>query len=113
MYTVNGYTRRFADTEVVRDLCDEERYNLVRPIAERWGLNTRSDATLWKDKVVALVNEAVMQSFRAAGWGIVDHHTMLKGFYEWYNKEKALRGYCPGAPRSLRDCGCSTCLLVR
>ena len=51
---------------------------------------------------MSLVNEAVVQSFRATGWGVVDHHTMLKGFWEWYNKEKASRGYCPGTPL-LRD----------
>lgn len=82
---------------MLRDLTDADRYNLVKPVAEKWGISTRTDASLWKDKVMHLLDEAIVSSFRASGWGIVDHHTMLKGFWEWYNKELDQRGYCPGA----------------
>ena len=88
------------DTDVVRELTDPARYNLCKPIAAAMGLDTRSDATLWKDKAVHLVNEAVMSSFTSAGWKLVDHHTVLAEFAEWYKKEKAKRGYCAGAPRA-------------
>ena len=27
---------------------------------------------------------------------MVDHHTLINGFYDWYREEKTLRGYCPG-----------------
>ena len=91
---------RYMDTDVVRELTDPARYNLCKPIAAAMGLDTRSDATLWKDKAVHLVNEAVMSSFTSAGWKLVDHHTVLAEFAEWYKKEKAKRGYCAGAPRA-------------
>ncbi len=28
--------------------------------------------------------------------GMVDHHTLIKGFWGWWNKERARRGYSPG-----------------
>lgn len=37
-----------------------------------------------------------MYSFRQACVGMVDHHTLLQGFWEWYWKEKRTRGYVPG-----------------
>ena len=69
---------------------------MCKRVAESWGLPTRTDATLWKDKVMHLLDEAIVQSFRSSGWSIVDHHTMLRNFWEWYNKEISTRGYCPG-----------------
>jgi nitric oxide synthase oxygenase domain/subunit len=88
---------RYADSDVVTELTDPCRYNLCKPIATAMGLDTRHDESLWKDKTMHLVNEAVMSSFKSAGWKLVDHHTMLADFFEWYKKEKAKRGYCPGA----------------
>lgn len=88
--------RRYADSEVVRDFTDASRYNLNAVIGAKMGLDTRSHATLWEDTVMHLVTQAVNHSFRAAGFGMVDHHTMLSGFWDWYHKEMATRGYCPG-----------------
>ena len=42
--------------------------------------------------------QAVVTSFTSAGWHLVDHYTALANFAEWYKKERARRGYCPGAP---------------
>jgi nitric oxide synthase oxygenase domain/subunit len=92
---------RYSDSDVVRELTDVDRYNLCKPIAEAMGLDTRSNSTLWKDKAMQLVNEAVMSSYQSVSWKLVDHHTLLADFFEWYKKEKARRGYCPGAMPSL------------
>jgi nitric oxide synthase oxygenase domain/subunit len=27
---------------------------------------------------------------------MVDHHTLMRNFFNWYKKEEARRGYCPG-----------------
>ena len=40
--------------------------------------------------------QAVLYSFRQACVGMVDHHTLLQGFWEWYWQEKRVRGYVPG-----------------
>ena len=40
--------------------------------------------------------QAVLYSFRQACVGMVDHRTLLQGFWEWYWKEKRTRGYVPG-----------------
>lgn len=90
---------RYSDSEVVRELTDADRYNLCKPIAEALGLDTRTNLTLWKDKAMQLVNEAVVSSYQSVGWKLVDHHTLLAEFYEWYKKEKTRRGYCPGMVR--------------
>ena len=88
----------YSDSDVVQELTDPRRYNLCKPVADAMGLDTRADSTLWKDKAMHLINEAVVSSYQSAGWRLVDHHTLLADFYEWYKKEKAKRGYCPGAP---------------
>ena len=86
------------DTDIVKELTDPTRYDLTKPVATAMGLDTREASTLWKDKAVHLLNEAVVSSFTSAGWALVDHHTALAEFMEWYKKERAKRGYCPGAP---------------
>jgi Nitric oxide synthase, oxygenase domain len=78
----------------------KELQQLPRRVLERVQLTASAPkraGTLWKDKAVHLLNEAVMSSFTSAGWRIEDHHTVLAEFTEWYKKEKAKRGYCPGA----------------
>ena len=40
--------------------------------------------------------QAVLYSFRQACVGMVDHHTLVQGFWDWYWKEKRERGYVPG-----------------
>lgn len=27
---------------------------------------------------------------------LVDHHTLMRNFFTWWNKEMAVRGFCPG-----------------
>jgi nitric oxide synthase oxygenase domain/subunit len=53
-------------------------------------------ATGWAQNSVEVDVQAVLYSFRQACVGMVDHHTLLQGFWEWYWKEKRTRGYVPG-----------------
>jgi nitric-oxide synthase len=56
---------------VVRNLTDESRYNLSAEIAARaLGLDTKSDASMWRDRAIVELDVAVMHSFREAGMGV-------------------------------------------
>lgn len=48
-------------------LADDDAYALAPLIAERMGLDTASDRTLWRDRVAVELNRAVLHSFDAAG----------------------------------------------
>lgn len=48
-------------------LADETAYGLARIIGTRMGLDTSSERTLWRDRVVVECNRAVLHSFDAAG----------------------------------------------
>jgi nitric-oxide synthase len=45
---------------------DDAAYGLARVIADRLGLDTTSDRTLWRDRAVVELNRAVLHSFDAA-----------------------------------------------
>ncbi|MGW5051190.1 nitric oxide synthase oxygenase [Actinokineospora sp. NPDC004072] len=51
-------------------LADEAAYGLAPVIAERLGLDTSSERTLWRDRVAVELNRAVLHSFDAAGVAI-------------------------------------------
>ncbi|MEU6284950.1 nitric oxide synthase oxygenase [Streptomyces sp. NPDC047028] len=74
----NGW---YMGTEIgARNLADEDRYNLLPRVAERLGLNTSSDRTLWKDRALVELNRAVLDSFANSGVTITDHHTEAARF---------------------------------
>lgn len=74
----NGW---YMETEIgARNLADQQRYNMLPKIAALMGLDTRSDASLWKDKALIELNVAVLHSFKDRGVTIVDHHTAAKQF---------------------------------
>jgi nitric-oxide synthase, bacterial len=87
-YTAAPFNGYYMGTEVgARNLGDEGRYNLLPVIAERMGLNTRSDRTLWKDRALVELNVAVLHSFAQHGVTIVDHHTASRQFIHHGQKE--------------------------
>eukprot|EP00775_Hariotina_reticulata_P010070 gene10070-10225_t len=94
-YTACPFNGWYADTEIVRNLTDESRYNMCPEVAACLGLDTRSNASMWKDRAIVEMTVAVMHSFRKAGMGMVDHHTLMNNFFTWYHKESRLRGFCP------------------
>ncbi|MFM7133155.1 MAG: nitric oxide synthase oxygenase [Planctomycetota bacterium] len=70
-----------------RNFADETRYDLLRPAAEALGIDARG--TLWKDRVITELNEAVLHSYRKAGVAIVDHHMASEQFLDFVAKERA------------------------
>ena len=92
-----GVTYRFApfngwylDAEIAaRNFTDADRYNLLPEVAERMGLDIASDRTLWRDKALVMLNEAVLWSFDRAGVKIADHHAVGHEFLEFCRNEQA------------------------
>jgi len=92
-----GLVHRFApfngwylDAEIAaRNFTDADRYNLLPEIAERMGLDIASDRTLWRDKALLLLVEAVLRSFDKAGVRIADHHAVGHEFLEFCRNEQA------------------------
>lgn len=81
----NGW---YMGTEIgARNLADDFRYNWLPRIAANMGLDTRSNATLWKDRALVELNAAVLHSFREAGVSIVDHHTAAQQFMTFQRNE--------------------------
>ncbi|MEU7527690.1 nitric oxide synthase oxygenase [Saccharothrix sp. NPDC042600] len=81
----NGW---YVVTEVgARNLGDTHRYDLLPTIAERLGLDTGREDTLWRDRALVELNQAVLHSFRAAGVTMGDHHTETRRFLAHLDRE--------------------------
>ena len=86
----------YMNTEIAsRDLCDKHRYNLLEKIARVLGIDTKNNASLWKDRTVVETNIAVLHSFQSLGITIVDHHTASESFMTFLHNEHTQRGGCP------------------
>lgn len=95
-FTAAPFSGWYMVTEIgTRDLADVHRYNVLEEVALAMGLNTTSNATLWKDKALVELNIAVLDSFQSAGVTIVDHHTACETFMTHLQNEQRLRGGCP------------------
>ncbi|MBD7946350.1 nitric oxide synthase oxygenase [Psychrobacillus sp. Sa2BUA9] len=82
----NGW---YMGTEIgARNLADDYRYNMLPKIAEKMGLNTKSNASLWKDRALVELNAAVLYSFKEDGVSIVDHHTAAHQFKKFEEIER-------------------------
>lgn len=89
----NGW---YMATEVgARNLCDVQRYNLSKEIAEIMGLDTSTPSSLWKDLALIEATRAVIHSFQKNKVTIVDHHTASETFMKHMETEQKLRGGCP------------------
>ncbi|WP_434600284.1 nitric oxide synthase oxygenase [Streptomyces sp. A5-4] len=83
----NGW---YMGTEIgARNLADTDRYNLLPLVAERLGLDTSSDRSLWKDRALVELNRAVLHSFDRAGITMSDHHTESSRFLTHLDREEA------------------------
>ena len=77
-------------TEIaVRNLADSHRYNLIPQMAEKMGLDTKHPRTLWKDKALLVLQEAVLYSFQEKGVTLVDHHTASEQFLDFCKVEES------------------------
>ncbi|HKM52957.1 MAG TPA: nitric oxide synthase oxygenase, partial [Isosphaeraceae bacterium] len=83
----NGF---YMGTEIgSRNFGDENRYNLLPMIAAKMGLDTRNDRTLWKDRVLIELNDAVLHSYEKLGVKMTDHHRASQDFMRFVEVEKA------------------------
>lgn len=88
-YQLAPFNGWYMGTEIgARNLADEDRYDLLPAVAEKMGLDTKSNRSLWKDKALVELNIAVLESFAEAGVTIVDHHTAAKQFKSFEKKEE-------------------------
>lgn len=77
-------------TEIAaRNLGDIQRYNLLPLVAQHLNLDTRQLKTLWKDKAMLVLQEAVLHSFQQQGVTLVDHHTASEQFLEFCKQEES------------------------
>jgi nitric-oxide synthase, bacterial len=82
----NGW---YMGTEIgARNLADEGRYDLLPEVADRLGLDTSGDRSLWRDRALVELNLAVLHSFDRAGVTITDHHTEARRFMAHLAKEE-------------------------
>jgi len=83
----NGW---YLATEIgARNFADEDRYDMLAPVAERLGIDTSEPESLWRDEAVVALTRAVHHSFDAEGVMIVDHHTVTEQFEAFERREKA------------------------
>jgi len=93
----NVSTGWYASTEVLRDLTDESRYNMLVPVAKALGMDADTkpgEAPLWIDDVMAILSKAVYHSFKTAKIAMIDHHNLINMFWDWYHDEMKSRSYC-------------------
>ena len=82
----NGW---YMGTEIgARNFADEGRYNKLPAIADLMGLDRSRRSTLWQDRALVELNVAVLESYRAAGVSIVDHHTAAAQFETFERRER-------------------------
>lgn len=88
-YSASPFNGWYMGTEIgSRDLGDTNRYDQLPIIAEKLGLDTSTESSLWKDHALLILNEAVLWSFNSDGVRIVDHHTASKEFSSFCENEK-------------------------
>lgn len=90
LYRLIPFNGWYLNTEIAaRNLTDTNRYNLLPEIAERMGLDISSERTLWRDRAMLMLHEAVLHSFDRAGVKIADHHTVCHEFLEFCRNEQS------------------------
>lgn len=87
-YTAAPFNGWYMGTEIgARDLADESRYNVLPKVGTMMGLDINKNASLWKDRALIEVNEAVLYSFKKDRISIVDHHTAAQQFKLFEERE--------------------------
>ena len=88
-FPVAPFSGWYVGSEIgARDLADTDRYNALPQIGKRLGLDTDSNRSLWKDRALIELNEAVLWSFTEAGMAMVDRHTVTRQFLIHEKREK-------------------------
>ncbi|MBR8832647.1 MAG: nitric oxide synthase oxygenase [Stigonema ocellatum SAG 48.90 = DSM 106950] len=71
-----------------RNFSDTYRYNMLPIIAEKMGLDSSENMTLWKDLVLVEINVAVLHSYKLHGVRMLDHHTLTDSFMQFVDEEQ-------------------------
>ena len=83
----NGW---YMETEIgARNLADQGRYDRLPELAQRLGLDTARERSLWRDRALVELNRAVLHSFDAAGVRLDDHHSLTRQFVAFEERERA------------------------
>ncbi|MBM2621258.1 nitric oxide synthase oxygenase [Actinoplanes sp. LDG1-06] len=92
-YPLAPFNGWYLGTEIgARNLADTDRYDMLPVVADRMGLDTSRESTLWRDRALVELNRAVLHSFELAGVKMSDHHTESQRFLKHIaNEEKAGR----------------------
>jgi nitric-oxide synthase len=92
-YPLAPFNGWYLGTEVgARNLADADRFAMLPIVAERLGLDTSRESTLWRDRALVELNRAVLWSFEQAGVKMSDHHTESERFLKHIaTEEKAGR----------------------
>jgi nitric-oxide synthase len=89
----NGW---YMGTEIgARNFGDADRYDQIPVVAERLGLDTSTEASLWRDRALVEINRAVLHSFETQRVAITDHHTESRRFLTHVAKEERAGRGCP------------------
>jgi nitric-oxide synthase, bacterial len=95
-YPAAPFSGWYMGTEIgARNLADTNRYNLIDEVADRLGLDTTSERTLWRDRALVELNRAVLHSFNETKVTITDHHTEARRFLTHISREEAADRICP------------------
>ncbi|NXE54225.1 NOS2 protein, partial [Casuarius casuarius] len=95
-FTACPFNGWYMGTEIgVRDFCDVQRYNILKEVGRRMGLETNKLSSLWKDRAVVEINVAVLHSFQKQNVTIMDHHSAAESFMKYMQNEYRVRGGCP------------------
>ncbi len=96
-YPAAPFSGFYMGTEIgARNLGDPHRYNHLPVVAAHMGLDISCHASLWKDRALVELNQAVLHSFREDGVAIVDHHTASEQFMRHLASETACGRSVPG-----------------
>jgi nitric-oxide synthase, brain len=63
-FTACPFNGWYMGTEIGRDFADINRYNKLPIIAEKMGLDTMTNMSLWKDRALIELNYAILYSFQ-------------------------------------------------
>ena len=87
-YPASPFSGWYVSSEIgARNLSDTCRYDMLPVIAGKMGLDVSTTRSLWKDRALVELNEAVLHSFLNAGVHIVDHHRIAQQFADYVDRE--------------------------
>jgi nitric-oxide synthase len=88
-YTAAPFNGWYMATEIgSRNFGDINRYNLMPLVAQKIGLDTKNDKTLWKDRALVELNRAVIFSYEKAGVTLSNHHESAEQFIHFESTEE-------------------------